>query len=263
MKGINLQKRILLIFFCMFFFVATAKAQVVPNAMYQVSTINALIQGVYEGEISVGELKKYGDFGIGTYDGLDGEMVVLDGQDYHVTSTGNVVAADDKVKTPFANVLYFKPELFGEINDAKSFSDIEKALNSIIKDTNYIYAIRIDGVMNLQTRAIPKKGKPYPTLAEAAKTQSVFNLENAHGTIVGIWCPQYMNGINVPGYHLHFISDDRKSGGHILSGGIVHGKVQVARIADFQMVLPNGDAFKNAALNSDYSKELRAVEQSN
>ncbi len=254
--------RMLILFFCMSFFVSVAKAQE-PNAMYQVSTINALIQGVYEGEISVGELKKYGNFGIGTYDGLDGEMVMLDGKAYHVKSTGAVITSDDKVKTPFANVLNFKPEIFGEINDAKSFAEIENALDSIIKDRNYVYAIRIDGVMNLKTRAIPQKSKPYPTLAEAAKTQSEFDLKNVHGTIVGIWCPQYMNGINVPGYHLHFISDDRKSGGHVLSGEIIHGKVQVSRISDFRMVLPGGDAFKNAALNSDYSKELKAVEQSN
>lgn len=243
------------------FFATVASAQV-PNAMYQVSTINALMQGVYDGEVTAKELKQHGDFGIGTYDGLDGEMVVLDGQVYQVKSTGEVIKVDDSVKTPFANVLYFQPEQFGEIHNAENFGQIEQALDSIIKDRNYIYAIRIDGVVNVKTRAIPRKTAPYPTLAEAAKTQSVFDLQDETGTIVGLWCPQYLNGINVPGYHLHFISNDRKSGGHILSGGVVYGKVQIARITDFHMILPSGGAFQQAQLNKDYSKELKSVEQS-
>jgi acetolactate decarboxylase len=260
MKQWKLVNRIAILAICLAFFTAFASAQT-PNAMYQVSTINALLQGVYEGEISIKELKQQGNFGIGTFEGLDGEMVVVDGSYYHVKASGEVIQVKDDVKTPFANVVSFKPEIFGEIRNVETFGELEKALDAIIKDRNYVYAIRIDGVANVKTRSIPKQTKPYPTLAEAAKTQSVFDINTA-GTIVGFWCPQYVNGINVPGYHLHFISSDRKAGGHILSGGVVAGKVQIAKIIDFRMILPGSGAFQKAALNNDYSKELKAVEQS-
>ena len=130
-------------------------------------------------------------------------------------------------------------------------------------DTNYFYAIRIDGVFTkVLTRAIPKQSKPYKTLAEAAKEQHVFELNNINGTVIRFWRPQYSNGINVPGYHLHFISEDRKFGGHILTGALQSGKVEMSRINSFRMELPQGTSdFSAAALNKDYSQELKAIEQ--
>ena len=153
--------------------------------------------------------------------------------------------------------VYYEDKLIAEA-DAVTFD----SSTDYAQDKNYIYAIRIDGVFTGKTRSIPAKKQPYPSLAEAAKTQSVFALQNTQGTIVGFWCPDYIKGINVTGYHLHFISADRKSGGHILSGEIKAGKVQVARVREFKMLLPNSAAFQNAALNKDYSKELNAVEKS-
>ena len=230
--------------------------------MYQVSTINALMQGVYDGDVTIKTLQQQGDFGIGTLNGLDGEMVAVDGNFYQVKATGEIVLLRGERKTPFANVINFAADKVGEIKVAHNFSELEEKLYAIIQDKNYIYAIRIDGVFTGKTRSIPAKKQPYPSLAEAAKTQSVFALQNTQGTIVGFWCPDYIKGINVTGYHLHFISADRKSGGHILSGEIKAGKVQVARVREFKMLLPNSAAFQNAALNKDYSKELNAVEKS-
>lgn len=244
-------------------FGAFASAQS-PNAMYQVSTINALLQGVYDGEVTVKELKQHGDFGIGTIERLDGELIALNGDFYQVKSDGQVVLRNKSdVKTPFASVINFKPEQTTQISDIKDYTQLEHFLDKVINDTNYIYAIRIDGVFDyIETRSIPAQSKPYPTLAQAAKTQSVFKAQNVKGTIVGFWCPQYVNGINVPGYHLHFISDDRNFGGHILAGSVKSGSVQIARISDFRMVLPGEGDFKNASLNKDYSKVLESVEKS-
>jgi len=254
-------KRIAIFVVGLLFFTVIVSAQS-QNSLYQVSTINALLQGVYDGEVTIKELKQHGGFGIGTIERLDGEMIALDGKFYQVKSTGEVVLVNNQVKTPFATVMNFYPERKGEIHDIRNFNELEKALDSIIKDKNYIYAIRIDGVFTGKTRSIPGKSKPYPSLTEAAKTQAVFDIKNMKGTIVGFWCPEYVNGINVTGYHLHFISDDRKFGGHILSGGVQSGKVEIERITDFRMALPSSDAFQQAALNKDYSKELNGVEKS-
>jgi len=251
-----------LIFIATFiFFTVSASAQS-QHSMYQISTINALMQGVYDGDLTIKDLKQHGNFGIGTLNRLDGEMVVLDGNVYQVKSTGEIKVLSGEAKTPFANVVNFQTDKVGEIKDAYNFSELEKSLDSIIQDKNYIYAIRIEGIFTGKTRSIGAQSKPYPSLTEAAKKQVVFDIINTKGTIVGFWCPEYVSGINVKGYHLHFISDDRKSGGHILSCGIKAGKVQVSRISDFRMVLPSGTAFQNAELNKDYSKELAEVEKS-
>jgi len=189
-------------------------------------------------------------------------MVVVDGKFYQVKATGKIELLKAKMQTPFANVINFKADKMGEIAWARNFSELEKQLDAIVQDKNYIYAIRIDGIFSGKTRSIPAKQQPYPSLSEAAKTQSVFTIENTQGTIVGFYCPDYIQGINVTGYHLHFISADRKSGGHILGGAIKAGKVQVARVSEFKMILPSSVAFQNAALNKDYSKELNVVEKS-
>lgn len=233
-----------------------------PNALYQISTINAVLQGVYDGELTIKDLKQQGDFGIGTLNGLDGELIGLDGDYYQIKADGEVLKLNDDVKVPFATSLNFKPDRFAEFQDL-DYESLQKSLDKITNDKNYFYAVRIDGVFtNIKTRAIPKQTRPYKTLTEAAKDQTVFDLNNIKGTVVGFWCPQYVNGVNVPGYHLHFISDDRKFGGHILTASLKSGKVQIARINDFRMELPHDASdFGKAALNKDYSEELKAVEQ--
>jgi len=252
-----------LLIFIIIFILSTVSAGAQPqNSMYQVSTINALMQGVYDGDSTIKDLKQYGNFGIGTLNGLDGEMIALDGNFYQVKSTGEIKLLSDKVKTPFANVMNFHADKIGEIDSASNFAELERALDFIIKDRNYIYAVRIDCIFTGKTRSVPAQKKPYPTLAEAAKKQAVFAVKNTKGTIVGYWCPDYISGINVSGYHLHFISDDRKSGGHILSGGIKSGKVQVGMVRDIRIVLPVSTDFQKALLNEDYSKELKEVEKS-
>lgn len=253
--------RTAVILVCLIFGSTLASAQS-ANEIYQVSTINALLQGVYDGEITFKELKQHGDFGIGTFNALDGEMIGLGGQFYQVKSSGQVLPVNNSIKTPFAAVLYFKPQRVAELGAVQDYDQLQESLNSIINDQNYFYAIRIDGLFTyVKTRSVPAQSKPYRPLTEVTKTQAVFEFENVRGTVIGFWCPKYVNGVNVPGYHLHFISDDRKQGGHLLAISLLSGKVQIARITNFRMVLPGAEDFRNAALGKDYSKDLQTAEQ--
>lgn len=246
--------------FLMFFHTGTYAQP--TNSLYQISTINAVLQGVYDGQLTIKDLKQQGDFGIGTLNGLDGELIGLDGNYYQIKSNGQVLKLNDDVNVPFATALHFKANKLADFQNL-DYENLQSSLDNIKNDKNYFYAVRIDGVFTtVKTRSIPKQTKPYKTLTEAAKEQVVFDLNNIKGTIIGFWCPQYVNGINVPGYHLHFISADRKFGGHILTATLQSGKVQMARINEFHMALPqDADSFGKAALNQDYSKELKAVEQ--
>lgn len=232
------------------------------NAIYQVSVINALLQGVYDGEVDMKEVREHGDFGIGTFDALDGEMIGLDGIFYQVKGTGEVLPVKETIKTPFATVIYFQPEQRDTISQVKDYGHLQHILNEKIKNQNSFYAIRIDGEFSyIKTRSVPSQQKPYKSLAEVTKKQPTFEFENVKGTILGFWCPQFVNGVNVPGYHLHFISDDRTQGGHLLAVSIKSATVKTASIHQFKMVLPKLRDFQQAALDKDYSRELKVVEQ--
>lgn len=232
------------------------------DTVFQVSTINALLQGVYDGEITCGDLKRQGDFGIGTFEGLDGEMVVLDNDIFQVKGDGTVISPENGVKSPFASVTFFEADTRQTVKDIDSSDSLQKLLDQTITNKNLIYGVRLDGSFKyVRTRSVPAQAKPYPPLAEVTKNQPTFEFSNIDGTLVGFWCPQFIQGINVPGYHLHFISKDRKHGGHLLDCKIADGLVQVDSSGDFHMMLPRGDEFGRAELSADRSEELEKVEK--
>lgn len=232
------------------------------DTVFQVSTINALLQGVYDGAITCGDLESKGDLGIGTFEGLDGEMVGLDNEIYQVKADGTVVSPGNEVKSPFATVTFFETDSSRPVEDLTGINSLQQRLDKMITNKNIIYAIRLDGVFKyVKTRSVPGQKKPYPPLAEVTKSQPTFEYENIKGTLVGFWYPQYLQGINVPGYHLHFISEDRRQGGHLLDCSLAEGLLQVDCSEDFHMMLPGGDEFSKAELSSDRSAELEKVEK--
>jgi acetolactate decarboxylase len=234
------------------------------DTMYQVSTIDALMQGVYDGNVTVGELKKYGDFGIGTFDKLDGEMIVLDGRVWHAKSDGTVSPATDQETTPFATVTYFDTDIRQATTDrAMNYSEFSTAMAAKIPSENMIYAVKIHGTFpSVTVRAIPAQEPPYPTLTDAAKEQKVYTLTNVTGTVVGFYTPTFLKGLNAQGYHLHFLTDDHLRGGHILDIIVpAESMVQYDVTPEFTMALPTSGAFAGTNLTADLSGALAAVEQ--
>lgn len=187
------------------------------DVLYQVSAMSLLVNGSYDGIVTAGDLKHNGDIGLGTFEGLNGEMVVLDGTVYQVTSDGMVHIVNDSTMVPFAAVTYFDPDTSIRFEGQNNLSTLTVALDNKLPSKNVFYAIRIHATFPyLKVRSVPAQNKPYPPLADVVKNQSVFELKNVTGTIVGIYSPQYTNGIESPGYHFHFITDDHTSGGHVL-----------------------------------------------
>lgn len=230
--------------------------------LYQVSTINALLSGHYDGEIDMQTLSKYGDFGIGTFDKLDGEMISLDGQVYKVKASGKVELVANKVKTPFAAVTYFTPEISRVIFNVENYEQLQTKLNEVVSDKNYFYAIKVSGdFKEIKTRSVPSQEKPYKPLVEITKNQPVFEYKNIKGTILGFYCPAYVAGVNVPGYHLHFLSQDKTKGGHLLAASLGKAQVEVCKIDKFTMQLPRENKLEKLELLKDYSKELLVVEK--
>jgi acetolactate decarboxylase len=246
--------------FFLLFLSAGAPAQ---DTVMQVSTIDALVAGVYDGTMSCSRLLQYGDFGIGTFDRLEGEMVVLDGTVYQVKVDGKVYTPGGMMTTPFACVCRFRADYTFDINKGMDFKQLERAIDASVSNKNLFYAVKITGTFAyMKTRSVPAQDKPYPPLAEITKDQSIFEKNNVTGTIVGFRCPSYVKGINVPGYHLHFLSDDRSWGGHILALETDAGACAIDQCNEFLMVLPTeGEGFQAVDLSKDRSKELYRIEK--
>lgn len=244
-------------------FVKTTPTSVDRETFYQVSTIDALMQGVFDGVQPVGELKKHGDFGIGTFEALDGEMIVLDGVIYQAKADGKIYKVSDNQTTPFATVTYFDHDLAVTTDIPMNVSVFSSRMEKRLPTGNMIYAVRMHGTFPMmKVRAIPAQQKPYPTLAEAAKNQSVYTYSDTTGTIVGFYTPVFFKGLNVAGYHLHYISDDHTTGGHILEFTLpVNTTVEYDVTPGFTMGLPTSGDFAGANLSQDLSADLAKVEK--
>jgi acetolactate decarboxylase len=229
----------------------------------QVCTIDALLAGGFDGHVECRELLRHGDFGLGTFDRLDGEMVVLDGIVYQIKADGSVTRPDLGLKTPFAAVCRFETTKTLEPDGGIDLKTFEGFLEACIPDRNVFCAIRLDGTFaEMTTRSVPAQDPPYPLLVDVAKKQSVFRFENIRGTIVGFRCPSFVQGINVPGYHLHFISDDRTRGGHILNFRLATGTCRIGLCHRFLLQLPESNrAFQDLDLSKDRSAELQTIER--
>ena len=230
--------------------------------LFQYSTIDALLAGNYEGDMSVAELARHGNFGLGPYNRVDGEMILLDGVFYKVKGSGKVELAKPDEYSPLAIVTDFRPNITLDISDAKTLAELEAKLDANLDNKNLFYAIRLEGDFEgVTTRAIYPQDKPYKPLAEVSKTQSVFNIGNSQGQLIGFRSPAFVKGFNVPGYHWHFLSGDRSSGGHVLALHLLTGKARIATISAVELKIPTSDGFKQADQSKDRSQELHAVEK--
>ncbi len=237
-------------------------APVARDTAYQISTIDALLQSVYDGFVPIGEVRKHGDTAIGTIDGLDGELIAVDGEYYTIRSDGVAYPLEDTITTPFVVATFLDPDLTIHADKTENISRFEEQLEAGLPSANMFYAIRIDGTFDyVKTRSLPKQNRPYPKLAEVVQEQSVFEFYNTTGTIVGFWSPEFVSGLNVPGYHIHYLTADHTAGGHILDLRMTNEDIILDITPDFFMILPTEGDFYQVDLTGDLGSELESVEK--
>ncbi|HEV3164177.1 MAG TPA: acetolactate decarboxylase [Isosphaeraceae bacterium] len=231
------------------------------HEIFQNSTINALLEGVYDGSMTYGELRKHGDFGLGTFNALDGEMIAFDGDFYQVKADGVPYPVADDQRTPFATVLFFRPTVTRTVDGPLDHVALQALIEGLMEGPNLFYAVRLHGRFSMvTTRSVPRQEKPYRHLDEVAKAQSVFHLTDVRGTLAGFRFPDYTRGLNVPGFHLHFLTDDRQAGGHVLELRLEHGELAIDSTANFHLELPTDAAFLHADLGHDTGDALERAE---
>lgn len=231
------------------------------QTLFQYSTIDALLAGLYDGDLTVAQLKERGGFGLGTLNGIDGELIVLDGEAYQAAAGGAVSVPAEDAQVPFATVVFFDVEQQTPLRSIRTLDDLNSAVRAQLSSENRFCAIRIDGTFrSVKTRAIAKQSPPYKPLAEVVKEQVVTTFDG-RGTLVGLYAPVFVKGVNVPGFHWHFIAEDRQGGGHVLDCSFDAAVAQLDMLHAFTVELPADNAFDSLELGGDMGKALHAVEK--
>lgn len=231
------------------------------HSLFQVSTSGAIVQGLYQGCVTVGDLRRHGDLGLGTFEDLDGEMILIDGHCYQARSDGSVTEAADDELTPFATVVSFVADSTHTLTDVTSFDRLNEALDHLRASANAIVAFRIHGSFSSMTLRAACKHEAGTDLVAATADQGIFELANSTGTILGFWTPQFAQSIGIAGYHLHAISDDHAHAGHLLDVSFDAATVSIHQVNDVHLAIPETEAFLEADLSGDTAEALDLAER--
>jgi acetolactate decarboxylase len=225
-----------------------------PHVLFQASTIGALLQGAYDGDVSFEELAQHGDLGLGTLNALDGRF-------YRADIDGVIHEVSPSAKSPFAVVVFFTPAAELDLDTALTQEELLARLDEQVPAEAPSWAVRIDGSFDwVRARSVPRQKPPYRPLTEVVAEQHVFELRDVAGTLLGFRFPDYSEGIEVSGYHLHFISEDRSRGGHVLDCRARNVRARLDPSSHLHVELPPGIDLFAPDVQASTHEALRRVE---
>jgi acetolactate decarboxylase len=231
------------------------------DTVFQASSIAALLDGAYEGDLTFGELAEHGDFGIGTLQQLDGEMIALDGTFYVARVDGRVSAIPPDTRTPFAVVIPWREDSGTALEAVPTMHALGAAIDRAIPPAGTILAVRVDGrFTRIQARSVPKQSPPYLPLAEVAKQQVIFEWHDLDATLVGFRCPATVQGYDLVGYHWHVLSADRTKGGHLLDCAIASGRAAFNGADELHVEIPSGLTWNGPTNSASREAVLKRLE---
>lgn len=232
------------------------------NRLFQTSTMAALLDAVYDGEMAIEELLQHGDFGLGTFNALDGEMIINNGVAHQFRSEGAAHLVSHSELSPFACVTQFKPERRFQIEAPMDLHEFEHRIEELAGNQNLIVALRFTGTFEfVVTRTVFCQCQPYPKMLDVVARQPVRHFSQTAGTMLGFRTPGFMQGLNVAGFHLHFLNGDATRGGHVTDYRLLSGEVEMAIISDVEICLPRTEAFAKADLTPpDLHDAIRVAE---
>lgn len=220
------------------------------HSFYQHSLFSALMAADLYGSVTFEELLKHGDFGLGTFHAADGELIIIEGKAYQMLGTGEVKVVRNEMTTPFASLTNFVSHEKLEFSNI-SFHELEKKLEAKFPSLNIFYAIKITGeFQEISMRTVTKQKEPFVSLKEVAKEQKELTLENISGDLVVFWTPEFANNILVQGFHAHFISSNRKVGGHIFDFQAKHLTIDICYLTNMNLHLPQTESYLSHTIDS-------------
>ena len=245
--------------------VTATKPSTRRHSLYQIALFQSVALGDFYGVTTAGRIKKHGDFGMGIFESVNGEMIMLDGVVYQALHDGSVVVASEDALIPYCDVTFFEADHVVEDFSADGYLDLEKKLTQITDELgkNMIYYVKISGhFKSISVRSELKQKEPYKMLNIALRTdQRRYDYEELDGTIIALYCPAYFAAMNAPGWHFHFISDDGLKGGHMLGAKMQGVKAEFDRITNFDLDIPNNEIFNALDLSKDLSEAIKEAER--
>jgi acetolactate decarboxylase len=231
------------------------------SSLYISSPINALLEGFYRDDITIKTLKKKGDFGIGTFNNLDGEMIALNGSFFRLDLDGNSQPVSGGMKTPFATVCHFRTMMAEEMATPLSYPAFGQQLKQLLPSDNMFYAIHMEGrFRSVETRSVPRT-ENYQPLSQATGQQKIRNFKNVAGHLVGFYTPAFVPSVNVPGYHFHFIDSGFSAGGHLLRCEPEHLDIRLQIFFTMELTLPKTLDYLTASFTRDAREDLEKAER--
>lgn len=219
--------------------------------IWQNSPTIGLLNGLYDGLTSVAEVRKHGDIGLGTWDRLNGEGLVIDSVFYQVRADGTVHVMPDEATLPWVSVTLFNPEMTLELPKGLTFASLPGEIDPLLATLNSYFALRIDGTFtSVRTRSLPRQSPPYRPFCEVEKTEPKFSFEMVKGTMVGFLSPPFSTNMSVPNWHLHFLAADMSGGGHVLDFELLEGRMLLDRVDRIDIEIPDNQAYDKANLTS-------------
>ncbi len=235
-------------------------APLIAGAVTQFAVLDALLAGVYSQGASVREVRAAGDTGIGCCEGLGGEVVILDGILWECTADAPPRPLSDEESLPFVDVCRVGDADEAPVADL-DMNGVERVVRGGLRSPNLFHVVRIDGILaHVRTRVTRRQHPPFRPLAEVAAEQLETETHECAGTLVGFWMPRIYQGITVAGLHLHFLSDDRSVGGHVLDLRLRRGRLRMGAFADLHLRLPLDERFLETELTHDDDHRIVAVE---
>ncbi|MGI9557699.1 MAG: acetolactate decarboxylase [Solirubrobacterales bacterium] len=232
------------------------------HVVFQASTIGALLEGSFEGDVAIAELAEHGDLGVGTLNHLDGELVVVDGDFLRADASGSLAPVDPRRLTPFAAVAWFRPQIELTLPPGAGMDELAGEANRLVPDHDQSLALRIEGrFQSIRGRSVPRQEPPYRPLPEVIEQQTVFEAEDVDATLVGFRFPDQSTGLEAAGFHLHFATADRRRGGHVFgfrTEGEARGALDTE--AELRVELPPGVELEAPSIDDELSAALGRVE---
>ena len=232
------------------------------SKVYQVSLLQALVSGYYDGIISVKKLKDLGDVGIGTFTGADGELIMLANKVYKAKIDGKIEIASNDELIPFCNATAFfvDDRLNVSCRNIIELKNILKEYKENFK--NLFMVIRINGLFKqITVRSLPKQTKPYKPLDYIVENeQKIYTYNNIKGTVIGFCAPEFIKDLNTIDFHMHFIDIDKSVGGHILDLAFDNIDIDISLKNEFGLILSKDDAYINSDFKASNDK-IKKVEE--
>ena len=197
---------------------ATADDAPTPSGwVSQIGTFDYLVQPDYDGLAPVRDGVRGATIGLGTFDRLDGELVLIGGTTYRVGIDGIPRVVSTSRTTPWVEAVRFTPQASMRVPAGTECSALAPLIDDLAGTTGGMVAARLIGTFDVLTaRSVPAQSQPYLPLADVVATQTVFPLTDVSATLVGFRTGPDLMGVGAPGLHLHGLTKARDAGGHIL-----------------------------------------------